>query len=183
MLRHASAVSRRATPELLLFACPRIMRAQGRPGGRCTRGSRAIRSCASAKTTGTGGSNRPSLRSGLRLIRTLPGEPALATVVPAGPLESRKNLARAWARQDHTISPSAKVPHVIRHILVHRIPLHVRDDAYAPGWCGVAQANSKFGKKEREIFLRRNLERRTGLLRFMKFGVWRKRLLSALIGL
>jgi hypothetical protein len=34
----------------------------------------------SAKTTGTGGDNRPSLRNGLRLIRTLPGEPAFATV-------------------------------------------------------------------------------------------------------
>jgi hypothetical protein len=50
-------------------------RAQGRPGGRCTRGSRARMSCASAKTTGTGGDNRPSLRGGLRLIRALLGEP------------------------------------------------------------------------------------------------------------
>jgi hypothetical protein len=30
-------------------------RAQGRPGGRCTRGSRAKNNCASAKTTGTDG--------------------------------------------------------------------------------------------------------------------------------
>jgi hypothetical protein len=34
-------------------------------------------------TTGTGGNNRPSLRSGLRLIRALPGEPAFATVIDA----------------------------------------------------------------------------------------------------
>ena len=42
------------------------------------------------------------------------------------------NLAPAWARQDHTTSPSANAPHVHRPIRVHRIPHHVRDDAYAP---------------------------------------------------
>src|ERR1700747_557502 len=43
----------------------------------------------------------------LRLIRTLPGEPAFATVAFANPLEPRENLAPAWARQDHTTLPSA----------------------------------------------------------------------------
>jgi hypothetical protein len=50
------------------------------------------------------------------------------------------SFARTWrllrARQDHTTSPSANVPLVSRHIHVHRIPLHVRDDAYAPCRCG-----------------------------------------------
>jgi hypothetical protein len=41
-------------------------------------------------------------------------------------------LAPAWARQDHTISPSASAPLISRHRPVHRIPPHVRDDAYAP---------------------------------------------------
>jgi hypothetical protein len=63
--RHDSAFSRRNSPEFCLIHCPRkVKRAQGRPGGRCTRGSRAKKICASAKTTGTGGNNRPSLRSG-----------------------------------------------------------------------------------------------------------------------
>jgi hypothetical protein len=48
--------------------------------------------CASAKTTGTGGDNRPPLRSGLRLIGALPGEPAFATVAAAQPLEPSQQL-------------------------------------------------------------------------------------------
>src|SRR6516165_7240583 len=62
------------------------------------------------------GSARPSLRSGLRLIRALPGEPAFATVIGTKPLEPRDNLAPAWARQDHTTSPSANAPLISRHI-------------------------------------------------------------------
>jgi hypothetical protein len=34
-------------------------------------------------------------------------------------------LAPAWARQDHTTSPSASLPLVFRHNRVHRIPLRV----------------------------------------------------------
>jgi hypothetical protein len=35
-------------------------------------------------------------------------------------------------RQDHTTSPYADAPLISRHPHVHRIPHHVRDDAYAP---------------------------------------------------
>ena len=45
---------------------------------------------------------------------------------------SRENLAPASGRQDHTTSPSAAAPLVLRRIRVHRIPPRVRDDAYAP---------------------------------------------------
>ena len=45
---------------------------------------------------------------------------------------SHENLAPASGRQDHTPSPSALAPLVLRRIRVHRIPPHVRDDAYAP---------------------------------------------------
>src|SRR3984885_759186 len=67
----------------------------------------------------------------LRLIRALPGDRAL---LPPSSLRSLllKNLAPASGRRDHTTSPSASVPLVLRHCRVHRIPLHVRDDAYAP---------------------------------------------------
>jgi hypothetical protein len=56
------------------------------------------------------------------LYRALPGEPAFATVAIAKPLELRRGLAPAWARQDHTTSPSAPVLHVDQHPRVHRIP-------------------------------------------------------------
>ena len=92
-------------------------RAQGRPGGRCTRGSRAKGICASAKTTGTGGDNRPSLRDGLRLIGALLGEPSRLPPSPARCASIVANFsARSLGRQDHTISPSAYVPLVNRHI-------------------------------------------------------------------
>jgi len=38
------------------------------------------------------------------VLRALPGEPALATVARARPLESCASLTRAWARQNHTAS-------------------------------------------------------------------------------
>jgi hypothetical protein len=67
--------------ELCINHHPRKPRAQGEPGGRCTRGLRAknLREARESPQV-QAGSNRPSLRSGLRLIRDLPGEPALATV-------------------------------------------------------------------------------------------------------
>ena len=135
-------------------------KAVGRPGGRCTRGSRARMSCASAKTTGTGGDNRPSPRDGLRLIGALPGEPAFATVISAKLLELRPNLAPAWARQDHTTSPSALMPLVSQHQPVHRIPLHVRDDAYAPLVGAEREGlDHNFRKNERQIFFARGLDK------------------------
>ena len=111
---------------------PREARAQGEPGGRCTRGPRAEITAQARKSTGTGGDNRPSLRSGLRLIRDLLGEPALATVARAKLLSS----ARAWrvhgrARTTRLRRPRM-MPLVNRHIPVHRVPPHVRDDRDTP---------------------------------------------------
>ena len=131
-------------------ALERMKRAQGRPGDRCTRGPRAKRIARRARD------HRYRRRhSGLpravvlRLISALPGEPAFATVAPARPLESSKGLAPARARQDHTTSPSANVPHVNRHIRVHIIPHQVRDDAYVPLiGSGMATAEHKFRKYE-----------------------------------
>jgi hypothetical protein len=95
--------------------------AQGRPGGRCTRGRRAKENLRERDD------HRYRRRhSGLpcavvlRLIRTLPGEPAFATV--ASPIISPRSLAPAWARQDHTTSPYAKAPLVSQRAYVHRIP-------------------------------------------------------------
>jgi hypothetical protein len=73
-------------------------RAQGRPGGRKHPGPPRKRNLRErAMTTGTGGNNRPSLRSGLRLIRALPGEPAFATVVGAM-RKHRRQLKRLHGR-------------------------------------------------------------------------------------
>ena len=86
---------------------------------------------------------RPSLRSGFTAYFVLfsVNRCLFATVVLAALLEhSRDNLAPAWARQDHTTSPSANMPYVYRHVPVHCIPLHVRDDAYAP-CVGAERAN------------------------------------------
>jgi len=93
----------------------RNQRVQGRPGGRCTRGSRAKRDCAR--------------REDHRYRRDHPDLPcavvyglyALSPVNQHLPPSSAQcvsiiaDLAPAWARQDHTTSPSAKAPHVYRH--------------------------------------------------------------------
>ncbi|HLH73412.1 MAG TPA: hypothetical protein VKX96_09010, partial [Chloroflexota bacterium] len=42
------------------------------------------------------------------------------------------DLTPASRRQDHTTSPSAFVPFVVRHQSVHRIPPNVRDDGQRP---------------------------------------------------
>ena len=73
-------------------------------------------------TTGTGGNNRPSLRSGLRLIRALPGEPAFATVVGAM-RKHRRQLKRLHRRARTTrLRRPQREPLVSRPLHVHRIP-------------------------------------------------------------
>jgi hypothetical protein len=75
--------------------------------------------------------NRHSLRDGLRLMSRSPRGPgSFAPVAPADRV--RKNLTPASGRQDHTPSPSASAPLVLRRSSVHRIPPHVRDDREAP---------------------------------------------------
>jgi hypothetical protein len=104
----------------VLAACfARAMSARFNPreyGGRredrvaaCTRGSRAKWICASAKTTGTGGSLRPSPRSGFTAYFGLSSvnQCLFATVASCVPLEQAQDLAPASGRQDHTTSPSA----------------------------------------------------------------------------
>jgi hypothetical protein len=64
---------------------------------------------------------RPSLRNGFNgFLRALPGDraclpPSLARITP-------RNLTPASGRQDHTTSPSALTPLVLRRCRVHRIP-------------------------------------------------------------
>ena len=68
--------------------------------------------------------------------------------------------AGSVGRRDHTTSPSANLPDVNRHIPVHRIPLHVRDDAYAPS-IGTERGGLKhtFRKYETYLFFTEGLDK------------------------
>jgi hypothetical protein len=72
---------------------------------------------------------RPSLRNGLRLIRTLPGDRAL---LPPSPALLIADLTPASGSQNHTISPSALARFVCARCRVHRIPSRVDDVAQRP---------------------------------------------------
>ena len=60
--------------------------------------------------TGSAETLRASLRSGLRLIGALLGEPCTLATVARG--SRTANVTPAWGCQDHTISPSAPAPFV-----------------------------------------------------------------------
>ena len=143
--KHGAAFSRRVSPELCRESRPSgNAEGTGKAGWPLHPGLPRKRNCASAREPQVQAETlRPSLRSGFTAYFVLfsVNRCLFATVVLATLLEhSRDNLAPAWARQDHTTSPSANMPYVYRRIPVHRIPLHVRDDAYAPR-VGAERAN------------------------------------------
>jgi len=96
----------------------------------CTRGPRA-KSCAkSAKTTGTGGYTPASPAQGFTAYGALsPVNLADCHRHQRDAKHHRQLGAKPLGRQDHAISPSVSEPIVTRPLHVHRIPLHVRDDA------------------------------------------------------
>jgi len=66
------------------------------------------------------GFTRPSLRNGFNgFLRALPGDRAL---LPPSLADYSANLTPASGRQDHTTSPSAPTPLVLRRYRVHCIP-------------------------------------------------------------
>jgi hypothetical protein len=75
---------------------------------------------------------RPSLRNGFTAYFVLSPGTGLFCPRHSRGIVSHENLAPASGRQDHTPSPSASASLVLRRCRVHRIPPHVRDDAYAP---------------------------------------------------
>jgi hypothetical protein len=115
-----------------------IGRAQGRPGGRCTRGPRAkkLREArepqVQAVTTGLPCAVVYGLYALSPVNQRLPPSSAQCASIVA-------NLAPAWARQDHTTSPSASTLLVSQRMRVHRIPPHVRDDREAPLFAGAGR--------------------------------------------
>jgi hypothetical protein len=111
---------------------PQEKRVQGRPGGRCTRGSRAkIGLREREKPQVQTETLRPSPRSGLRLIRALLGEPSR---LPPSQATMRSASSPTWrqtlGRHDHTTSPSAKS--AARQSARSRPPRPVRDDRDTP---------------------------------------------------
>ena len=89
-----------------------------------------------------------------------PGTGFLAPVVKRNAQASSPNLAPAPGRQDHTTSPSTPIALVERSRHVHRSPLHVRDDAYAPVVGAERQElNHRFRKSERYLFLSEELDK------------------------
>jgi hypothetical protein len=112
-------------------------RAQGKPGAQCTR-SLACESKKHTSVVTTGSPELPGLPCALVLTayNVLPGDRAL---LPPSPALLIADLTPASGRQDHTPWPSARwCRSSCDATRVHRIPPHVRDDAYAPlvesGW-------------------------------------------------
>ncbi|HLG81150.1 MAG TPA: hypothetical protein VKY22_09045 [Bradyrhizobium sp.] len=102
----------------------------------------------------------------------------IATVI-AAKLSASLGLERQpLGRQDHTPLPSASVPLVNRHIRVHRIPHHGRDDRDAPLSIGAErhELDHVFLKIEIYLFSRAGLERAIGLMGQAKFKASRMRL-------
>src|ERR1700751_1892898 len=152
-------------------------RAQGRPGGRKHPGPPRKRNLRErAMTTGTGGNNRPSLRSGLRLIRALLGEPAFATVAFSN-LTASLGLSAcigAPGPHDFAVPVDAARP---QHLRVHRMPAsRVVTFAIRP----LAEAGCQailllFRKLQAEYFLTTSLTSPGSLIPLGKFRFWRTR--------
>jgi len=150
--RHTFALSRRLSPELCIVDCPpENTEGAGKAGWPLHPGPCAKEICASARTTGTGGDH-----TGLpcAMVYALYVISSVNQLLPPSSMRDlwgrATDLARAWARQDHTISSSAFVPLVGQHVRVHRIPC--RDDrdtslCNEAGWTDHTP-NPKFGKQE-----------------------------------
>jgi hypothetical protein len=97
------------------------MRAQGKPGARCTRSLACeMKKAHEHRHHRYSRNTRPSLRNGFNgFLRALPGDRAC---LPPSPPRSLllKNLTPASGRQDHTTSPSAR--NVIRLLTLRRPP-------------------------------------------------------------
>jgi hypothetical protein len=137
--RHASAFSRRDTPEVCRKSPPGKQRAWGMPGARCTRslvcaiGSKYAHEY-SQRATG----NHPTFPHAMvyGLFRALPGDRLSCHRRYA---DRSANLTPASRRQDHTSSPSAASNARQARRRVHRIPPRVRDVASRPSeWDGTA---------------------------------------------
>jgi hypothetical protein len=130
-------------------------RAQGKPGAQCTRSL----ACESKKHTSVITTGSPNW-SGLPCANGFDG---LYVLSPVNGLFCHRRLRNCFRRLDSSVA--APGPHDFavrfsatrqRHLRVHRIPPHVRDDAYAPlveAGCANSTIVSDFRK---EIFWRQD---------------------------
>src|SRR3982074_2756859 len=81
--------------------------------------------------TGSAEAVRPSLRNGFTAYNALSQVTGLVCHLRLRELPFA-NLLPASGRQDHTTSPSASAPLVVRRIRVHRIPTRACDDRETP---------------------------------------------------
>jgi hypothetical protein len=130
--KYESAISRRNAPELVRNLTLGINR-----GRRECRATDAPMAPCAIKSTGvgtTGTPDQPGIPCAmvLRLIRALLGDHRWVATVTGVMRGIIANLAPASERQDHTTSPSALAPPVLRRHCVHRSPLHVRDVRETP---------------------------------------------------
>ena len=115
------------------------------------------------------------------LFRALPGEPAC---LPPSPSQDLWSPATTWRLHGRTRTTRLRrprtVPHVYRPVPVHRIPHHVRDDAYAP--CRQRNGREETTSSEKtkdKYFCAPILNATTILMRFTKFDFPRTRRLIA----
>src|SRR5579883_2928901 len=112
MTADTTSHSRGAFRPSLASSIPSKTEGAGKAGWPLHPGPRAKEICASARTTGTGGDHTGlpcAMGYGLYVI-----SPVNQRLPPSPPakLFSLRGLSAAWARQDHTTSPSASAPHV-----------------------------------------------------------------------
>src|SRR5246127_1399472 len=146
--RHDISFSRRVSPESCSSPPSRKSEGAGKAGLPLHRGPRAEKSCASAKTTGIDGDNRPSLRDGL--IRALLGEPSRLPPSSAQCASIVANLAPdLGAPGPHDFAVRRRPPLVSQRLHVHRIPASsvvttaIRPSVREAGWAQYAP-NQKF---------------------------------------
>src|ERR1019366_9798361 len=131
--KHTFTFSRRVSPEL----CQKPLALDNRGRGECRVPSAPAASCAHGSGRCTRGFTASSpespgipARNGFNgFLRPLPGDRLVDTVT--GEVTSA-SLTPAPRRQDHTTSPSALAPLVLRRCRVHRIQPRVRDDRDTP---------------------------------------------------
>ena len=134
------------------------MRAQGRPGARCTRG--LVCNCAQGTRTRAYRYRRsiPAFPAQwlYGLLRALPGERLFCHRRPRE-ASLLSDLMPAPRHQDHTTSPYARATHVSRSSRVHRIPPRVRDDRDPPLSSGETDGDMRLicPYVKRNIFARR----------------------------
>src|ERR1700736_3218427 len=102
-------------------AVPRKQRAQGKPGARCTRSLvcsvLVAHECSHYRFTGT-----PGLPCAMVLTVSFVLSPVTGLCCHRRLRITPRNLTPASGRQDHTTSPSAPAPLVLRRYRIHRIP-------------------------------------------------------------